>query len=86
MFDFFTDVGNEDAQIFRLLRAVASPDRGKNGAMGEDFPAIRKKVSNHVVLFGREVHSLAVDFNQTLLRIDLEISGFIGGVGLWRGT
>ena len=86
LFEFLADVGDEDAQIFRLLRAVAAPDGGKDRAMGENFPAICQKILNHVVLFGREVHSLAADFNQTLLRIDLEIPGFISSVGLWRRT
>ena len=84
LLELFSDVGDEDAQIFRLFRAVAAPDCGENGAMGKNFPAIREKILNHVVLFGREMDGLAIDFNQALLGIDFEISGFIGNIGLRR--
>ena len=60
---FFTKIGNENAQILRLLRAIAAPYGSEYGAVGHDFAAMRKKILDEVVLFRRQMHGFAAYLN-----------------------
>src|ERR1035437_4637988 len=58
-FELFPQLSHEDAQVFRLVGGLRSPNRGKQGAMGNDLARMAGQVEQQVKLFRRQVNGPA---------------------------
>ena len=53
---FFAQLPDKDAEIFRLLRRLRSPDRREQSTMGEHFAGVAREEQQQIEFLGRQVH------------------------------
>src|SRR5579872_2256848 len=81
--DLLTQLADEDAQVFRLLGAVRSPDGSQERAMGYDFAGPAREIHEEIKFLGREMDYTAGNLDRTGVEIDGKISGDNGTRGFF---
>ena len=71
--ELFAQLADEDTQVFGLVCGLGSPDRGKQGAVGDDFAGMTGKMEEEVELLGCEMDGLAEDGDGVGGRIHHEV-------------
>src|ERR1700744_2010541 len=72
----------ENAQVFRLLRRLRSPDRRKQGAMSNDLARIAREVKQQIEFFRREMNGSAADGHTMRGCIDDKVAYFDRDIGV----
>ena len=78
--EFFAELADEDAEVFRLLGGLRAPHVGEQDAVGEDLARIAREEEQQVEFLGCEVHGTAGDGNGVRAGVDEEIADFNGGI------
>jgi len=73
-FDFFAELGDEDAKVLRLVDAAGSPDGAEQGFVGEDAAGILREDDQEIELLGGEVDLIAAERDGVRLPVDVEVS------------
>ena len=50
--EFFAELADEDAEVFRLLGGLCAPDRGEKNAVSEDLAGVAREEQEQVEFFG----------------------------------
>ena len=78
--EFFAELADEDAEVFRLLGGLCAPDRGEKNAVSEDLAGVAREEQEQVEFFGGEVHGAAGDADGVRGGIDDKIADLDGAV------
>ena len=79
--ELFAQLAYEDAEIFRLMGRLGSPDRSEQGAMGDDFSGMAGQVEEEVEFLGSEMDGLAEHGDGVGVRVHYEVAGLNCGSG-----
>ena len=54
-FELLAQLPDKDTQVLRLVSRLRSPDRGEQGAMGDDFAGVAGQMEQKIELFWRQM-------------------------------
>src|SRR5260370_39254057 len=83
--DLFSQLSYKDAQIFRLLHTLASPNGVEQRAMGDHLAGVLGHISQQFEFFGGKVHFPATHSNRMRFQVDMEVTNFNRGCALRQG-
>lgn len=72
--NFFSQLIDEDAQIFRFLAVIGPPDGLQQAAVSESLPPIGYQLAQQLKLLGGEAYCFAADQNGALFKINFQVS------------
>src|SRR5260370_36759340 len=70
-FDLFSQLSYKDAQIFRLLHTLASPNGVEQRAMGDHLPRVLGHISEQCEFFAGKAHVPATHGNRIRFQVDM---------------
>src|ERR1700691_865462 len=74
---FLAELGNKDAQVFDLFRAVTTPDGSEQSAMRNHSAGVAHQKHEQIEFLGREMDGAAFDKNAAGAGVVLEAPCFI---------
>src|SRR5690242_5156340 len=82
--NLLSQLTDEYAQVFGLLHAIRSPDRSKQGPMGDNLSRMPYQINHEVEFFRSEPHVAVANVHRMRVEIDVKNASIDLAAFRWR--